>query len=190
MLNIPLALVITWTIPTQYYTEPQTQGMEGWHGKGRASCQHGEELPGPRINMKTTSYQYRKSHCRDKTILRPSYLHNWISHTDKMTSILNRGLGVWCWMPSRKLASTPVLSAVVVSATTPPSAHSRCCGSSRSAVASLSNWWLTETVPGVDVDGTMLDASKFKKNPLTCISIMLPPHPHPPPPYPNTHKKQ
>ena len=108
MLNIPLALVITWTIPTQYYTEPQTQGMEGWHGKGRASCQHGEEVP-----------------------------------------------GVWCWMPSRKLASTPVLSAAVVSAATPPSTHSRCCGSSRSAVATQSNWWLTETLPGVDVDCTM-----------------------------------
>ena len=30
-----------------------------------------------------TSYQYRNSHCRDKTILRPSYLHNGISYTDK-----------------------------------------------------------------------------------------------------------
>ena len=28
------------------------------------------------INMKMPSYQYRKSHCGDKTILRPSYLHN------------------------------------------------------------------------------------------------------------------
>ena len=33
------------------------------------------------------SYQYRKSHCGDKTILRPSYLHNGISYTGKMTSI-------------------------------------------------------------------------------------------------------
>ena len=33
-----------------------------------------------------TSYQYRKSHCGDKTILRPSYLHNEISYTGKMTS--------------------------------------------------------------------------------------------------------
>ena len=33
------------------------------------------------------SYQYRKSHCGDKTILRPSYLHNGISYTAKMTSL-------------------------------------------------------------------------------------------------------
>ena len=33
-----------------------------------------------------TSYQYRKSHCGDKTILRPSYLHYGISYADKMTS--------------------------------------------------------------------------------------------------------
>ena len=32
-----------------------------------------------------SSYQYRKSHCGDKTILRPSYLHNGISYTGKMT---------------------------------------------------------------------------------------------------------
>ena len=34
-----------------------------------------------------SSYQYRKSHCGDKTILRPSYLHNGISYTDKMISL-------------------------------------------------------------------------------------------------------
>ena len=39
------------------------------------------------INIKMPSYQYRKSHCGDKTILRPSYLHNGISYTDKMTSL-------------------------------------------------------------------------------------------------------
>ena len=36
------------------------------------------------------SYQYRKSHCGDKTILRPSYLHNGISYTGKMTYL--------CWI--------------------------------------------------------------------------------------------
>ena len=39
------------------------------------------------IQYKMTSYQYRISHCGDKTILRPSYLHNGISYTDKMTSL-------------------------------------------------------------------------------------------------------
>ena len=45
------------------------------------------EESGPRFNIKMTSYQYRKSHCGDKTILRPSYLHNGISYTAKMISI-------------------------------------------------------------------------------------------------------
>ena len=42
---------------------------------------------GPRFNIKMTSYQYRKSHCGDKTILRPSYPHNGISYTGKTTSL-------------------------------------------------------------------------------------------------------
>ena len=43
--------------------------------------------PGPRFNIKMTSYQYRKSHCGNKTIIRPSYLHNGISYTGKTTSL-------------------------------------------------------------------------------------------------------
>ena len=39
--------------------------------------------PGPWFYIKMSSYQYRKSHCGDKTILRPSYLHNGISYTGK-----------------------------------------------------------------------------------------------------------
>ena len=34
-----------------------------------------------------SSYQYRISHCGDKTILRPSYLHNGISYAGKVTSL-------------------------------------------------------------------------------------------------------
>ena len=34
-----------------------------------------------------SSYQYRKSHCGDKTVVRLSYLHNVISYTGKMTSL-------------------------------------------------------------------------------------------------------
>ena len=56
---------------------------------------------GPWFNIKMTSYQYRKSHCGDKTVVRSSYLHNVISYTGKMTSlywiralnIMNNG----CW---------------------------------------------------------------------------------------------
>ena len=42
---------------------------------------------GPWFNKKMSSYQYRKSHCGDETILRPSYLHNGISYTGKTISL-------------------------------------------------------------------------------------------------------
>ena len=52
--------------------------------------------PGGWFNKKIPSYQYRKSHCGDKTLLRPSYLHNGISYTGKMTSLYwIRALVVW-----------------------------------------------------------------------------------------------
>ena len=44
-------------------------------------------LPGPWLNIKMPSYQYRKSHCGDKTAVRSSYFHNGISYTGKMTSL-------------------------------------------------------------------------------------------------------
>ena len=43
--------------------------------------------PGPQFSTKMLSYQYRKSHCGDKTVVRSSYLHNGISYTGKMTSL-------------------------------------------------------------------------------------------------------
>ena len=42
---------------------------------------------GPCINIKMLSYQYRKSHCGDQTVVRSSYLHNGISYTGKMSSL-------------------------------------------------------------------------------------------------------
>ena len=39
------------------------------------------------FNIKMSSYQYRKSHCGDKTIVRSSDLPNGISYTGKMTSL-------------------------------------------------------------------------------------------------------
>ena len=45
-----------------------------------------EEL-GPWFNVKIPSYQYRKSHCGDKTVVRSSYLHNGIFYTGKMASL-------------------------------------------------------------------------------------------------------
>ena len=39
------------------------------------------------FNIKMSSYQYRKSHCGDKTVVRSSYLHNGISYIGKMSSL-------------------------------------------------------------------------------------------------------
>ena len=38
-----------------------------------------------------SSYQYRKSHCGDKTVARSSYLHNGISYTGKTTYYIESG---------------------------------------------------------------------------------------------------
>ena len=43
--------------------------------------------PGLQFNITMAFYLYRKSHCGDKTIFRPSHLHNEISYTGKMTSL-------------------------------------------------------------------------------------------------------
>ena len=43
--------------------------------------------PRLRFNIKMPSFQYRKSHCGDKTVVRSSYLHNGISYTGKMSSL-------------------------------------------------------------------------------------------------------
>ena len=51
------------------------------------SPQGGFYPPGPWVNIKMSSYQYRKSHCGDKTVVRSSYLHNGISYTGKITSL-------------------------------------------------------------------------------------------------------
>ena len=42
---------------------------------------------GPWFNIKMLSYQYRKSHCGDKTVVRSSYLHNGICYIGKATSL-------------------------------------------------------------------------------------------------------
>ena len=52
--------------------------------KRRALCIFVGIYSGPWFNIKVPSYQYRKSHCGDKTVVRSSYLHNGISYTDKM----------------------------------------------------------------------------------------------------------
>ena len=43
--------------------------------------------PWPWFNIKMSSYEYRKSHCGGKTVVRSSSLHNGISYTHKLTSL-------------------------------------------------------------------------------------------------------
>ena len=53
-------------------------------------CKHNKQInscPGGWFNIKMSSYQYRKSHCGDKTVVRSSYLHNGISYTGKMSPL-------------------------------------------------------------------------------------------------------
>ena len=64
------------------------------HPCGRQGAVYHAELitwrytgPGAWFNIKMSSYPYRKSHCGNKTFLRPSHRHNRISYTGKMTSL-------------------------------------------------------------------------------------------------------
>ena len=66
-------------------------------GKRSMLCASCHSEPGSLFNIKMSSYQYRKSHCGDKTVVRSSYLHDGISFTGKMTSL--------CWI--RALVAEP-----------------------------------------------------------------------------------
>ena len=57
-----------------------------WQGYLHRLVEFSMKRPGPRFNIKMSSYQYRKSHCGDKTVVRSSYLHSGISYTGKMAS--------------------------------------------------------------------------------------------------------
>ena len=66
--------------------------------------------PVPWFNIKMSSYQYRKSHCGGKMVVRSSYLDNGISYTGKMTSLY------WTraqW--SSKYSAVPIVTRSVIS---------------------------------------------------------------------------
>ena len=65
----------------------RTMAGEQGHLSGQWAQWELMHCPGPRFNIKMSSYQYRKSHCGDKTVVRSSYLHNGISYTGKMSSL-------------------------------------------------------------------------------------------------------
>ena len=59
---------------------------------------------GPWFNIKMSSYQYRKSHCGDKTVVRSSYLHNGSSYTGTWRHLYIES-GPWIcdrWQPREK----------------------------------------------------------------------------------------
>ena len=69
--------------------------MSGWLPIRKSLTRLTETIPvtqdlystsGSWFNIMMSSYQYRKSHCGDKTVIRPSYLRNGISYTGKMPS--------------------------------------------------------------------------------------------------------
>ena len=62
--------------------------------------------PGPWFNVKMPSYQYKKSHCGDKTVVRSSYLHNGISYTGKMRCHIYIESGPWSLFGTRASATT------------------------------------------------------------------------------------
>ena len=64
-----------------------SSGSPLWHVCGRMAAVARSKYPGPWFNIKMPSYQYRKSHCGDKTVVRSSYLHNGVSYTGKMASL-------------------------------------------------------------------------------------------------------
>ena len=95
-----------------------SQSEKTWRNSHRqifVNIVQGPSGPGPWFNIKTSSYQYRKSHCGDKTVVRSSYLHNGISYSGKMTSLYWFGpQNSWCH-PTWYLTQSPMMSQVIVS---------------------------------------------------------------------------
>ena len=71
------------------------------------------QYSGSRFNVKMLSYQYRKSHCGDKTVIRTSFLHNDISYIGKTASLYwfsplflfnykHINLEIWCMLSEDK----------------------------------------------------------------------------------------
>ena len=56
-----------------------------WLAKPQKIYFETKKCPGGWFNIKIQSYQYRKSYCGDKTVIRLFYLHNVIAYTGKMT---------------------------------------------------------------------------------------------------------
>ena len=71
---------------------------------------YGGWQPGPWFNIKMSSYQYRKSHCGDKTVVRSSHLHNRISYTVRCHLYIESGPRSlqWEFLPKLHRTTGPV----------------------------------------------------------------------------------
>ena len=82
----------TWSYQCIHYRDVT---WASWHPRSLAISMFAQqfvlanvkETSGSQFNIKMSSYQYRKSHCGDKTVVRSSYLHNGISYTGRTTSL-------------------------------------------------------------------------------------------------------
>ena len=108
--------------------------------------------PRPWFNIKMSSYQYRKSHCGDKTVVRSPYLHSGISYTGKMASFY--------WIRPLMLTFHGALSCV------PPDAHKVCSTLVSVPCVKLQKDWRNET--------DVMDERDFAKFELTFeISVTI-----------------
>ena len=71
-----------WLLMTLQYEKPTHKQSWYWLSHTTPASASGDWF-----NIKMSSYQYRKSHCGDKTVIRSSYLHNGNSYTGKTTSL-------------------------------------------------------------------------------------------------------
>ena len=80
--------ILWWPVDSPAERPSSTENVSiGWCHHASMCQQMSNQLTGPWFNIKMSSYQYRKSHCGDKTVVRSSYLHNGISYTGKMSSL-------------------------------------------------------------------------------------------------------
>ena len=97
---------------------------------------------GPWFNIKMSSYQYRKSHCGDKTVVRSSYLHSGISYTGKMTFLY--WFSPQILLPLRLRSATAYVWThvmICVEANFPPASAQRMCERTFRVELIISDHW-------------------------------------------------
>ena len=79
-----LAMKIVMFLPAWWWYQIESNLNEIWTFFTQMIAKY---APGPWFSIKMSSYQYRKSHCGDKMVVRSSNLHNGIYYTGKMVSL-------------------------------------------------------------------------------------------------------